>query len=68
LPILLAEERGLSSTTPHFDGYAAVLVRVPDRARMEHDGLGDLVAEGWLTRARRRVAKAWLGEHSTPGD
>jgi hypothetical protein len=66
--LLLADERGLYFTTPHFDGYAAVLVRIPDLARMEHDELGDLVAEAWLTRAQRRVAKAWLAEHSTPGD
>jgi hypothetical protein len=66
--LLLADERGLYFTTPHFDGYAAVLVRIPDLARMEHDELGDLVAEAWLTRAHRRVAKAWLAEHSTPGD
>jgi hypothetical protein len=66
--LLLADERGLYFTTPHFDGFAAVLVRIPDLARMEHDELGDLVAEAWLTRAQRRVAKAWLAEHSTPGD
>ena len=60
--LLLADERGVFFTTPHFDGYPAVLVRIPDLARLDRDELGDLVAEAWLTRAQKRVAKAWLAE------
>ena len=37
--LLLADERGIYFTTPHFDGYAAVLVRIPDLARLERDEL-----------------------------
>ena len=35
-------------------------------ARREHGKLTflDLVAEAWLTRAQKRVAKAWLAEQS----
>jgi hypothetical protein len=62
--LLLADERGVYFTTPHFDGYAAVLVRIPDLTRLERDELHDLVAEAWLTRAQKRVAKAWLQEQS----
>ena len=62
--LLLADERGIFFTTPHFDGYAAVLVRIPQLARLERDELADLVAEAWLTRAQKRVAKAWLAEHT----
>ena len=62
--LLLADERGVYFTTPHFDGYAAVLVRIPDLAHLERDELHDLVAEAWLTRAPKRVAKAWLQEQS----
>jgi hypothetical protein len=62
--LLLADERGIFFTTPHFDGYAAVLVRIPQLARLERDELEDLVAEAWLTRAQKRVAKAWLAEHA----
>jgi len=58
--LLLADDRGLFFTTPHFDGYPAVLVRIPDLARFDREELGDLVAEAWLTRAQKRVAKAWL--------
>jgi hypothetical protein len=62
--LMLADDRGLFFTTPHFDGYAAVLLRIPQLARLDHDELEDLVAEAWLTRAQKRVAKAWLAEHA----
>jgi hypothetical protein len=61
--LVLADGRGLFFTTPHFDGYPAVLIRIPDLARVERDELFELVAEAWLTRARKRVAEAWLAEH-----
>jgi hypothetical protein len=62
--LMLADDRGIFFTTPHFDGYAAVLVRIPQLARLERDELEDLVAEAWLTRAQKRVARAWLAEHA----
>jgi hypothetical protein len=62
--LLLADDRDIYFTTPHFDGYPAVLVRIPQLARLDRDELGDLVAEAWLTRAPKRVARAWLAEHS----
>ena len=61
--ILLADDRGIYFTTPHFKGYPGVLVRIPELARLDHDELRDLVAEAWLTRAHKRLAKAWLAEH-----
>jgi len=60
--LVLADDRGVFFTTPHFDGYAAVLIRIPDLARLERDELEDAVVEAWLTRAQKRVAKAWLAE------
>jgi hypothetical protein len=63
--LFLADDRGIFFTTPHFDGYAAVLVRIPQLERLDRVELGDLVAEAWLTRAQKRVAKAWLAEHSS---
>ena len=62
--LLLGDDRGIYFTTPHFDGYPAVLVRIPQLPRLNRDELGDLVAEAWLTRAQKRVAKPWLDEHS----
>jgi len=61
--LLLADTRGVFFTTAHFDGYAAVLIRIPSLARIDREELFDLVAEAWLTRAQKRVAKAWLAEH-----
>jgi hypothetical protein len=58
--LLLADDRGVFFTTAHFDGYPAVLVRIPDLARVDRDELHDLLAEAWLTRAQKRVAKGWL--------
>jgi hypothetical protein len=64
--IILADDRGIFFTTPHFNGYPAVLLRIPDLERIDRDELRDLVAEAWLTRAQQRVAKAWLAEHGPP--
>jgi hypothetical protein len=66
--LLLADDRGVFFTTPHFDGYPAVLVRIPELARVDQDELQDLVVEAWLTRAQKRVAKAWLDEHRIPDE
>jgi hypothetical protein len=61
--LMVADERGVFFTTPHFDGYPAVLVRIPTLARIDRNELEELVVEAWLTRAQKRVAKAWLAEH-----
>ena len=66
--LLLADERGLFFTTPHFNGYPAVLMRIPSLRKMRKDELRDLVAEAWLTRAQKRVAKAWLAEQGIDED
>jgi len=60
--IMLADDRGVFFTTPHWNGYSAVLMRIPSLAQIDRDELRDLVAEAWLTRAQKRVAKAWLAE------
>jgi hypothetical protein len=64
--LLLSDTRGIYFTTPHFDGYPAVLVRIPSLARLDRDELRDLVEEAWLTRVQKRVAKAWLAENDAP--
>ena len=66
--LLVADERGVFFTTPHFRGYPAVLMRIPDLGRLDRDELHELVAEAWLTRAQKRVAKAWLAEHGAEDD
>lgn len=61
--LVLADPRGVFFTTPHFDGYPAVLIRIPDLARLDRDELRETIVEAWLTRAQKRVAKAWLAEN-----
>jgi hypothetical protein len=58
--LLLSDSRGIYFTTPHWDGYSAVLVRIPNLERLDRDELQDLVEEAWLTRAQKRLAKEWL--------
>ena len=53
---LLADDSGVYFTTPHFDGYAAVLVRLEE---IGLDVLKELVVEAWLVRAPKRLAKAY---------
>ncbi len=46
-------------TTPHFDGYPAILVE------LERVGLSDLeeiVVEAWLARAPKRLVRAYLDD------
>ena len=54
---LLADAPDVYFTTPHFDGYPAVLVRLEAIAV---DELEELLAEAWLARAPKRLAKAFL--------
>ena len=54
---LIADDPDVFFTTPHFDGYAAVLVRL-DRIAVED--LDELIVEAWLARAPKRLAKAYL--------
>jgi len=46
-------------TERHYDGYPAVLIRIPDLARLERHELRDTVVDAWLTRAHKRVAGAF---------
>jgi hypothetical protein len=55
----LAEDPGVYFTTPHFDGYAAILVRLD---RMALEDLDELITEAWLARAPKRLVKAYLGQ------
>jgi hypothetical protein len=54
---LLADDPAVYFTTPHFDGYPAVLVRLGEIAEPD---LHELIVEAWLTRAPKRVAQEFL--------
>jgi hypothetical protein len=54
---LLADPGDVYFTTPHFDGYPAILVRL-DRIALPE--LEELLVEAWLSRAPRRLAAEYL--------
>jgi hypothetical protein len=53
---LLANDPDVFFTTPHFDGYPAVLVRL-DQISVED--LEEVIVEAWLARAPKRLAQEW---------
>jgi len=54
---LLADDPRIYFTTPHFDGYPAILVRL-DRIGVEE--LTEVVVEGWLARAPKLLRADYL--------
>jgi hypothetical protein len=56
---LLADDSDVFFTTPHFDGYPAILVRL---GRIGIEGLNEVIIEAWLARAPKRLAKAYVDE------
>ena len=56
---LLGDDPDVFFTTPHFDGYPAVLARL---GRIEITELEELVIEAWLDRAPKRLAGKYLEE------
>ena len=56
---LIADEPELYFTTPHFDGYPAVLVKL---AAIDQRGLRELIVEAWLTQAPKRLVQEFLDE------
>jgi hypothetical protein len=56
---LISDEPGVYFTTPHFDGYPAVLVRLNEIGEAE---LTELITDAWLAQAPKSLAKAFLAE------
>ncbi|WP_054045916.1 MmcQ/YjbR family DNA-binding protein [Alloactinosynnema sp. L-07] len=56
---LIADDPAVFFTTPHFNGYPAVLVRLDE---IEVDELTELVTEAWLLKAPKRVAAEFLAK------
>src|SRR5262245_1853690 len=65
--LVLADPRGVFFTTPHWNGYPAVLIRIADLAQLDRAELRDTIVDAWLTRAPKRLAKAWLAEQDAEG-
>lgn len=54
---LVADSPSVFFTTPHFDGYPSILVRL---AAIDTPELTELVTEAWLAQAPRALVKAFL--------
>ena len=61
---LLADDPAVFFTTPHFEGYSAVLARLDV---IDLDELEELILEAWLARAPKRLAQKYLDAHP-PGE
>ena len=57
---LVADASDIYFTTPHFNGYPAVLVRLAEISSAE---LAELIEEAWLDRAPKTLVKRFLAEH-----
>ncbi|WP_353508309.1 MmcQ/YjbR family DNA-binding protein [Intrasporangium sp.] len=49
-------------TTPHWNGYNAVLLLERDLANVSVGELREVITDAWLARAPKRLAKAFLAE------
>jgi hypothetical protein len=54
---LLQTDPEVFFTTPHFNGYPAILVRLE---RITREALRDLIVDAWLCRAPKRLTKDYL--------
>lgn len=58
---LLEDDPRVYFTTSHFEGYAAILVRLE---RIALDELEEVVTEAWLARAPKRLVQAFIAERA----
>lgn len=59
---LLASEPAVYFTTPHFNGYPAVLARLD---ALDEAGLEELLLEAWVAVAPKRVSRSYLDSRSS---
>ena len=56
---LVADASGVYFTTPHFDGYPAILVQLELISAAD---LEEVTVEAWLARAPAKLAQAYLAQ------
>jgi hypothetical protein len=56
---LIGDEPGVYFTTPHFDGYPAVLVNL---AEIAVGDLEELITEAWLTQAPKKLVQEFQAD------
>jgi hypothetical protein len=57
---LIADDADVYFTTPHFNGYPAILVQLDQISPPELD---ELITEAWLARAPDRLVREYLKAH-----
>jgi hypothetical protein len=57
---LLADDPSVYFTTPHFDGYPAILIRLDE---IDVEELAEVIVEAWLVQAPKRLAKEYAETH-----
>jgi hypothetical protein len=62
---LLASDPGVFFTTPHFDGYPAILVRLEPIGEADLD---EVIVEAWLARAPKRLVASYLDDTGRGGE
>jgi hypothetical protein len=53
---LIADDPDVFFTTPHFDGYPAILVQLE---KISVEDLDEVIVEAWLCRAPKKLAQAY---------
>jgi hypothetical protein len=61
---LIADDPGVYFTTPHFDGYPAILVQLD---HIDVTELAELVVEAWLVQAPKKLAAEYLTSRDADG-
>jgi hypothetical protein len=56
---LISDDPRVYFTTPHFDGYPAVLVKL---AEIDVSDLEEVITEAWLTQAPKRLVQEFLAD------
>jgi hypothetical protein len=62
---LIQDEPSVFFTTPHFDGYPAVLVQLD---KIGLDELEEVIVEAWLARAPKRLAQDYIESRFPSGE
>jgi hypothetical protein len=57
-PLIIESDPATYFSTPHYDGYPAVLIR-PER--IDRDQLAQRIEDAWLLRAPKRLVKNFVG-------
>jgi hypothetical protein len=56
---MLADDPSVFFTTPHFEGYPAVLVQLE---KIGVEDLREVIVEAWLSRAPKKLAQTYVDE------